>query len=92
MKYKVIIMETETGEIVQEMEPTTERMAERIERGANINLNHDSFHTEIVEAKYCPRCNFNTLKHDEVLNPLSRLDNSTYICNDCGMEEAGEDL
>lgn len=35
----------------------------------------------------CPRCS-NVMYDDEVLNALSRRDNKTYICSDCGTEEA----
>lgn len=43
-----------------------------------------------VEA--CPRCG--SPKMDKVLvrNALSRKDNKTYICNDCGTAEAIEEL
>lgn len=37
----------------------------------------------------CPRCNENELK--ESGNALSRKDNNTIICDDCGMDEALED-
>lgn len=36
----------------------------------------------------CPRCLTSELHPDKVMNSLSRLDNETYICNDCGTEEA----
>lgn len=39
----------------------------------------------------CPRCKEDTLHEKEVLNALSRRDNKTYICNDCGDEEAFSD-
>ena len=37
---------------------------------------------------YCPRCKVNRLHAEQVINSLSRRDNKTYICNDCGDEEA----
>jgi predicted RNA-binding Zn-ribbon protein involved in translation (DUF1610 family) len=40
----------------------------------------------------CPRCKENELHPIEVMNSLSRKDNKTYICNDCGNEEAFEDF
>ena len=49
MKYLIEIVETETGEVVETMEATSERTAEKIERGVNINLNHEDYHTRIVE-------------------------------------------
>ncbi len=38
--------------------------------------------------KQCPRCYQITLLDEPALNALSRRDNKTYICNDCGEEEA----
>ena len=38
--------------------------------------------------KICPRCKVNVLDENEVMNSLSRQDNETYICNDCGDVEA----
>lgn len=49
MKYYVEVVETETDEVVERMGPTAERTAEKIERGVNINLNHEDYHTRIVE-------------------------------------------
>lgn len=40
----------------------------------------------------CPRCRSNVLQEPKVEHcSLSRMDNETYICNDCGDEEAGLD-
>lgn len=36
----------------------------------------------------CPRCHEETMRPIEVENALSRRDNHTYICSDCGTEEA----
>lgn len=36
----------------------------------------------------CPRCKKNKLFKEEALNSLSRRDNETYICPQCGTEEA----
>lgn len=37
----------------------------------------------------CPRCNYLTLRTDRpALNALSRKDNETYVCSDCGTDEA----
>jgi len=38
--------------------------------------------------KKCPRCHQLTMKDDDVLNSLSRRDNKTYICNECGHDES----
>lgn len=40
----------------------------------------------------CPRCKVNELNPIPTLNSLSRRDNDTYICNDCGVEESLIDL
>jgi len=39
----------------------------------------------------CPRCKWNLLKHNKLLNALSRRDNKTAICSECGTREALED-
>ena len=38
----------------------------------------------------CPRCKTNELDPIETRNALSRKDNKTYICSQCGVEEALE--
>ncbi len=45
-----------------------------------------------LEAKRCPACGENKMHPEEVRNSLSRRDNKTMICNDCGMREALEDI
>lgn len=40
----------------------------------------------------CPRCKKNYLFKEEALNALSRRDNMTYICPECGVQEALIDL
>lgn len=40
----------------------------------------------------CPVCKSNELHEDEVMNPISRKDNKTYICNDCAMQEVAEEM
>jgi transposase-like protein len=40
-----------------------------------------------MKSKKCPRCNTQYLKEPEVTNALSRRDNKTYICSDCGLRE-----
>lgn len=42
--------------------------------------------------KECPRCKRMTLDPIEARNALSRRDNKTYICSDCGKQEALEDM
>jgi DNA-directed RNA polymerase subunit RPC12/RpoP len=36
----------------------------------------------------CPRCKQKKLHPEKVMNALSRRDNKTYICSDCGTAEA----
>lgn len=39
----------------------------------------------------CPRCGDDTLRIDRpALNALSRVDNETHVCSDCGTSEALE--
>ena len=40
----------------------------------------------------CPKCKKNFLYKERALNSLSRKDNKTYICNDCGRNEAMQDV
>ena len=52
MKYrasKVQVIETETGEVVRDIGPVAVNRAERIQRGVEINLNHERFHTDIED-------------------------------------------
>lgn len=42
----VCIVETATGKVVTQMGPMHECRADRVERGANRNLNHGTHHTE----------------------------------------------
>jgi hypothetical protein len=46
----VEIVNTKTGEVVKRMGPMSERSADRVEDGANINLNHAEYFTRIVKA------------------------------------------
>lgn len=38
--------------------------------------------------KDCPRCHEGTMREVKSHNALSRRDNKTYICSQCGTEEA----
>ena len=49
MTYHVQIIETATSEVVEEMNAGSERAAERMQRGVEINMNHVEYHTKIVE-------------------------------------------
>ena len=49
MTWKVQIIETETGRVEMSIPCNSERDAERVERGVLININHDKYHTEIVD-------------------------------------------
>lgn len=42
-----------------------------------------------AEYTTCPRCGRDTLRTDRpALNALSRTDNETYVCSECGTDEA----
>ena len=49
--YKVNVIKADTGEVVKTLEAATERAAERIERGLNINMNHTDYYTVIEPPK-----------------------------------------
>lgn len=49
--YKIKVIKAETGEIVKTLEAATERAAERVERGLNINMNHADYYTVIEPPK-----------------------------------------
>ena len=49
--YKIKVIEANTGEVVKTLEATTERSAERVERGLSINLNHADYYTVIEPPK-----------------------------------------
>ena len=41
-----------------------------------------------LDGNLCPRCKENKLDKVEIRNALSRRDNKTFICSDCGIGEA----
>lgn len=45
--YKIKAIKADTGEVVKTLDATAERLAERVERGLNLNMNHDSYYTVI---------------------------------------------
>ena len=47
-KFRVVIIRTATGEIVRDMGPMSLAKAERVQSGAEVNLDHDNFHTEAI--------------------------------------------
>lgn len=47
----VQIVNSNTLEIKWQSEPASERQAEKIEKGANINLNHKDYFTRILEVE-----------------------------------------
>lgn len=47
--FYVEIVEKATGEVVERMGPMNERTAEKVKRGASINLNHKEYFTRIVD-------------------------------------------
>ncbi len=52
MKYQVVVIEDATGEKDNIGEPNVSlRMAEKVEKGLSINLNHDEYSTDIIEVE-----------------------------------------
>ena len=48
LKHRVVIISYETGKPIHSIEcGTSERKAERVEQGVNININHDKYYTMI---------------------------------------------
>jgi hypothetical protein len=47
MSYNVHIVSNETGEVLRIIEVGPYKEALEVERGVNINLNHDLYHTEV---------------------------------------------
>jgi nitrogen regulatory protein PII-like uncharacterized protein len=47
-QFVVEVVEDETGKIVAQSKPTSERRAEKIEDGYGINLNWEKFSTRVV--------------------------------------------
>ena len=48
--FKVLIKSYVNDEVIEEFRPcANEREAERLERGVNINLNHDEYFTQIIK-------------------------------------------
>jgi hypothetical protein len=54
MNYYVEIVETDTDKVEKRMGPHTKQMANRIEDGVNINLNHEKYFTRVVEEEDKP--------------------------------------
>ena len=48
-QYWVDIVETDTNHVEKHMGPHTLNMAEKIARGASINLDHENWHVRIVD-------------------------------------------
>jgi hypothetical protein len=47
-QYYVQIVKFDGEEVVKEIGPLGDRQASKVDRGANINLNHERFYTRIV--------------------------------------------
>lgn len=47
--YKIKIIEHDTDKVINVLTASTEHKAEKIDRGININLNHERFYTLIEE-------------------------------------------
>lgn len=48
MKWHVLIVETETNKIERQLNYNSERRAYKAADGADINLNHEKYHTEVL--------------------------------------------
>lgn len=48
VQYFVEVVKTESDEVVRRLGPHSERKADQIERGININLNDEDYHTRVV--------------------------------------------
>lgn len=51
MEYYVVIKGFGTDKEIERMGPMDKRKADRVDNGANINLNHDLFYTVVEEAE-----------------------------------------
>jgi len=49
MIYFVQIVEYKTGIVIKELGPHSEHKAEKIEAGLNIQINHESYYTKIIQ-------------------------------------------
>lgn len=49
--YYVEIVQHEDGDTLERRGPFTERRAEKVDNGLNINLDHERFYTRIVRAE-----------------------------------------
>lgn len=47
VQYEVRVIKDATGEVVKTLGPSSYRMCERMQRGVEINLNHNEYSTEI---------------------------------------------
>lgn len=50
-KFLVQIIETDSKKVVETLACNSRSEAERIQRGVNINLNDDDYHTEVHETE-----------------------------------------
>ena len=50
MTWKVQVIETETGRVEMSIPCGDEYTAEHVERGVLININHDKYHTAIIDS------------------------------------------
>lgn len=70
--------------------PWTEEDNEKIYR--EYGFDGDDIMDYAITSTICPSCYEDNLCEDEVMNPISRKDNKTYICNQCAVREAMEEL
>lgn len=65
MHYLVKVVNRDTLEVVESLGPMPHSSAVRVERGVNINLNHDDYFTKILEDTDEPNGEQNTNSHSK---------------------------
>lgn len=53
MNYYVEIVARKDDKVVRRMGPMSEHKADKVESGANINLDHERFYTRVTEEEPC---------------------------------------
>jgi predicted RNA-binding Zn-ribbon protein involved in translation (DUF1610 family) len=77
---------------VEDVEEENKKLGIESQEIVDAMVEGSMFGWEIHGFKECPRCKETKLFPEEARNALSRRDNKTYICSDCGTREAIEDL
>lgn len=75
----VEIVERSTETVVKRIPCDSERSAEKVERGVNINLNHDEFFTRIAD-QAAPLLPQHAIEEDRTVSGYER-----WTCHSCSM-------